>query len=175
MNRKIFHRFGPSLSQRGVTLLEVLIALVVLSIGLLGLAALQATALQHNHNAAVRSQATNLSYDILDRMRANRAAALAGAYAMTLDTGLVCNPALNPSAGTLAQRDLAQWQNQVACQLAAGAAAISPVTNNTVTITLCWRQRLSDEAVAEEVDEDAQPDQACSDQGLISFVYSTRL
>lgn len=57
---------------RGVTLIEVLVALVVLSIGVIGLAALQAQALQMNQGAYMRAQATNLAYDIADRMRTNR-------------------------------------------------------------------------------------------------------
>ena len=57
---------------QGFTLVEALIALLVLSIGLLGVAALQLIALQNNNNAMFRSQATYLAYDIADRMRANR-------------------------------------------------------------------------------------------------------
>jgi len=56
----------------GFTLIEVMLALVIFSIGLLGLASLQATSLQQNHNAYMRTQAAYLAYDILDRMRANK-------------------------------------------------------------------------------------------------------
>lgn len=59
---------------RGFTLLEVLIALLVLSIGLLGLAALQTTALRSNQMASMRTLATQAAYDITDRMRANETA-----------------------------------------------------------------------------------------------------
>jgi type IV pilus assembly protein PilV len=62
------------------TLLEVLVAMLVLSIGLLGLAGLQAHGLKANHEAFLRSQAVYLSADMLDRMTANRADALAGWY-----------------------------------------------------------------------------------------------
>jgi type IV pilus assembly protein PilV len=55
----------------GFTLLEVMVALLVLSIGLLGLAMLQATNLQFNTDAYTRTQATLFAYDIIDRMRAN--------------------------------------------------------------------------------------------------------
>ena len=63
----------------GFTLLEVLVALVILSIGLLGLAGLQAASLRYNHSSYLRSQATLIAYDIVDRMRANRQEALNGA------------------------------------------------------------------------------------------------
>src|SRR4030095_5211790 len=65
---------------RGTTLIETLVALLVLSIGLLGIAGMQMTSLQNNRGAHLRSQAQVLSYDIADRMRANRIAALAGGY-----------------------------------------------------------------------------------------------
>lgn len=63
--------------QRGTTLIEVLITLVVLSIGLLGLAALQAISLRANQTAYYRTQATSLAYEITDHARANRSRVLA--------------------------------------------------------------------------------------------------
>ena len=67
-------------TQAGTSLLEVLIAVVVLSVGLLGLAGLQVAGLRVNQGAMQRSQATMLAYDVLDRMRSDRTAALAGKY-----------------------------------------------------------------------------------------------
>ncbi len=58
-------------SQSGFTLLEVLITVIILSVGLLGLAGLQVISLRDNHSAYLRSQALIQSYDIVDRMRAN--------------------------------------------------------------------------------------------------------
>lgn len=58
--------------QVGVGLIEVLVSLLVLSIGLLGLAALQAQSLRFTTDAYLRSQATVLASDIIDRIRANR-------------------------------------------------------------------------------------------------------
>ena len=91
--------------QTGVGLIEVLIALLILSLGLLGVAAMQAAALRNNHSAAERSMGAILSHSIIDSMRANRAAALAGAYNLALpDSGCTL-----PNAGTLAQNDLRAW------------------------------------------------------------------
>ncbi|WP_192894159.1 type IV pilus modification protein PilV [Guyparkeria sp. SCN-R1] len=70
--------------QCGVGLIEVLIAVLVLSIGFLGIAALQAKALSNNNSAMARTQATIASYSILDAMRADRANALAGDYDTTV-------------------------------------------------------------------------------------------
>lgn len=88
--------------QHGFTLLEVLISIVILSIGLLGLAGLQATSLQANQNAHYTSQANLLAYDIVDRMRANRQAARSGDYNIDIGDGV-------PSGGSQAARDLQRW------------------------------------------------------------------
>ena len=61
-------------SSRGFTMIEVLIAMVILAIGLLGLAALQAVGMRNNHSALSRFQATLSAYDMADRMRSNSGA-----------------------------------------------------------------------------------------------------
>ncbi len=63
-----------SLWQKGLTLIEVMIALAVFSFGLLALAALMASGLKYNTSALHRSYATSQAYDMADRMRANRLA-----------------------------------------------------------------------------------------------------
>jgi len=88
----------------GVTLLEVLIAVVILAIGFLGVAALQTQAVKATHSAAQKSEATMLAYLILDAMRANRKAALDGSYNLAEWT---CTP---PSGGTLLhENDQRYW------------------------------------------------------------------
>ena len=66
--------------KRGFSLIEILITLVVLSTGLLGLAALHAEGLRSGRSACLRTKAVNLASDMADRMRSNRPAALAGNY-----------------------------------------------------------------------------------------------
>jgi type IV pilus assembly protein PilV len=91
---------------RGFTLVEALVTLLVLSIGLLGVAVLQLTSLRANHSASMRSQATLLAYEVVDRMRANRNRALAGDYDIDLgDT---------PGTGTVAEDDLDMWKTNLA-------------------------------------------------------------
>jgi type IV pilus assembly protein PilV len=85
---------------------EVLVAVFVLSVGLLGVAGLQLTSLRSNHAAAMRSQATFLAYDIIDRMRANRTAALNGGYALAENAV--------PAGGTVAGDDLVAWRGAIA-------------------------------------------------------------
>lgn len=59
-------------AQRGVTLIEILITLLVLAVGLLGLAALQGVSLKTGQVSLYRTQATNLAYEVIDHARANR-------------------------------------------------------------------------------------------------------
>jgi type IV pilus assembly protein PilV len=94
--------------QHGFTLLEVLIALLILSIGLLGLAALQTTGLRSTQMASMRTQATQVVYDITDRMRANPAGVAAGEYVIALAEA----PADTSAAGT-ALNDLTEWRDRV--------------------------------------------------------------
>jgi type IV pilus assembly protein PilV len=93
--------------QYGFTLLEVLIALLVLSIGLLGLAALQTTGLRSNQMATMRTLATEAAYDITDRMRANPAGVAAGEYVIAL------TDVTDPSATATAASDLNAWRELV--------------------------------------------------------------
>lgn len=69
--------------QAGFSLLEVLIATLVLSVGLLGLASLQVSSLKTTQNASLKQEATFVLYDLLERMRSNRQAVLAGHYLQT--------------------------------------------------------------------------------------------
>ena len=74
---------GTRSGQRGVTLLEVLITMVVMSLGLLGFAALQTVSMKSNRTALYRSYATTYAYEIIDCIRANRAHVANYAIAMT--------------------------------------------------------------------------------------------
>ncbi len=117
----------------GFSLLEVLISLIILSIGLLGLAALQATSLKANHGAYQRSQAIFLAYDMMDRMRANRTAALAGSYNRAMGDAA-------PTPGDLATRDVNDWLTvfvNVLLPAGDGSIACSNATN-VCTVVVAW-------------------------------------
>jgi type IV pilus assembly protein PilV len=119
--------------QAGMTLVEVLVAVVLISVGLLGVAALQLTSLRGNQDSYARSQAAVLASDIIERMRANQLGFRAGHYDTT--TGL---------AGTIAETDIARWQATID-QVLPGGAAITNGTivrnGNIVTITVQWNER----------------------------------
>lgn len=114
----------------GFSLIEVLVALFVLSIGLLGLAALQTTGLKLNHQSYERTQATLQAYDIIDRMRTNKSGT-GGAVNSTYDSvSLGSAPGTTDCATTscsgtqLAEYDIRQWNNANAGMLAEGRGAI---------------------------------------------------
>lgn len=135
MNRSCPH---PS-RQRGMSLIEALVALLILSIGLLGVAGLQMQALRSNHGAHLRSQATVLAHDIADRMRANRTAALADPSAYNVDFIDV------PTGTTLADLDVVAWKQSLADILPSGDGAIVVDVDedrNVATITVQWTDRL---------------------------------
>lgn len=116
---------------RGFTLVEALVALLALSIGLLGVAALQMTGLRNNLSASFRSQATYMAYDIVDRMRANRSNA--AAYNLALGA--------TPGTGSIAGSDLTAWRNNLATTLPSGTGSVRVVNVNglnTVLIVVQW-------------------------------------
>lgn len=111
------HRRG----QAGFTLIEVLVSALILSIGLVGVAALQAFSLKTNQSAFMRSQATALAYDLADRMRSN----LDGANGNFYDPALaVLDPNCTTTAGctpaVMALHDLAEWNAAINTYLPMG-------------------------------------------------------
>jgi len=102
-------------SQSGFTLLEVLITLIVLSVGLLGLAGLQTMSLRNNHDAYLRSQAIIQAYDLVDRMRANSGAASDYiSSAGNIKTGTenaACDTITGCDGGQMALHDLSKWND----------------------------------------------------------------
>ena len=147
-------------SQSGFTLLEVMVAIVVFSLGLLGLAGLQAASLRNNQTAYYRSIATQQAYDIADRVRANLAGAglLHGYSYNNLTIGLpVGNPNCFAAACTpenMAISDHRQWNTtnaallpngngSVVCADGPAAAGCTAATGNWVfVITVTWTEKV---------------------------------
>lgn len=126
---------------RGFTLLEVLIALLVLAFGLLGFALLQTMNLRFTQSANHRTQATNLAYDLLDQIRANRLQARAYT-AITPGTfaGVTGEGCAELGLGTLtAEKSMERWRCQVVATLGTGANAVVNYTDDDeVTVTVTW-------------------------------------
>ena len=127
----------------GFTLIETMVALLVLSVGMIGVAVLHGQALAASGTAIRRSQAIGFAYDISDRIRVNRNAQLdyEGAAAdnncddPTGSGGTDCSPA------EMAAHDLFLWQAQLAASLPGGQGAIDVDTGTnptTYTVTVSW-------------------------------------
>ncbi|MGH8283500.1 MAG: type IV pilus modification protein PilV [Gammaproteobacteria bacterium] len=136
--------------QSGFSLLEVLIALVILSVGLLGIAAMISTSLKTNDSAYMRTQATTLAYNIIDRMRANRTTAQDSSFPYNVSMPFTpppsptttCDGSGASCSGTaLATFDLTQWEYDVSTVLPQGQGGIVTATSGgvtTVTVTVQW-------------------------------------
>ena len=123
--------------QRGFSLIEVLVALLVLSVGLLGYAMLQTMTVRFTQSANYRTQATNLTYELIDQMRANRATAVTyvGEYKAAEDTS-DCLPA------TGANQSAAAFSTAFRCRLALALGTQSSanvgVDGDWLEVTVTW-------------------------------------
>lgn len=139
------------MKQSGFTLLEVLVAMLVLSIGLLGLAGLMASSMRNNQSAYHSTRATWLAYDILDRMRANNAVALAGGYSAAGALGSPASCSTTAPSGSIAAQDIGAWKNMIACALPTGDGAITVTpTNRQVRIIVQWNDSRATNGVSSQ-------------------------
>ena len=145
------------LNQKGLSLIEVMIALAVFSFGLLALAALMASGLKYNTSALHRSYATSQAYDMADRMRANRLGLDAGYYndLSESDTDPDCiESGCTPEQ--MAHYDTWQWNTDNARLLPEGAGTVSLKSSDSgiYTITVSWN---------DDRDPDTAPDSFVSE------------
>lgn len=126
-------------AQRGFSLIEVLIAMLVIGFGLLGLAMMQTLSVRYAQSANYRTQATNLGDDLLDQIRGNRvlsarfAAINKASFADV--TGRGCS---RPIAFVTPTASAARWKCQVRARLGAGAYANVTQTGRNVSVTISW-------------------------------------
>lgn len=150
-----YNRALPGQHQRGVTLIEVLVAVLITATGVLGAAALQLNAVKFNQTANIRSAAVFLANDMTDRLRANRARALNGQYDLAMD-------AEAPEGQQIHQLDQQEWLSELALRLPGGDGAVAS-DGSTFTITVQWNEgRL---AASREAGADA----------MQRFVFTTEL
>ena len=148
---------------QGFSLVEVLVALVVLTIGLLGMAGLQGYSITGSYNAHLRTQATALAQEIIDRMRANVIEARNGNYDIDFNdaptSGTDCN-GLTATCSTddLKEFDLREWKcnlgkyaQNVVCNtivsqstLPVGDGQIETLNNGQVQVTVQWADTAGD-------------------------------
>ncbi|WP_186318016.1 type IV pilus modification protein PilV [Marinobacter maritimus] len=140
--------------QSGMTLIEILVTVLVLAIGLLGMASLTVGSLKNNQGAFLRTQATILAYDMADRMRSNAAEAISGSYDGATTNTTLSAPSCGTNGCTGAERvsaDIFAWKQQIEgangnmAMLPGGEGAISGgggATNagTAFTVTITWKE-----------------------------------
>ena len=144
-------RKKPRSWQRGFTLLEVLVALLVMSFGMLGISSLMLVTTRVNTSSVTKQLAIQSANNIIDRIRANRAAAIANAYnvndlATTGTPSYPATPGADCSSTSCSPTDLATydvwyWLTKDVGQLPLGSGAVATQafgSNTLVTITVQW-------------------------------------
>ena len=123
----------------GFTLVEVLIALIILSVGMLGIAGLYVHSMQAGRTSLFRHHAVTLAGDVADRIRANPRAAIAysqaGANNNCVNGGVDCTPV------QMAANDIDLWDQQAADTLPNGTVTVvfdNAVLPPTYQITVAW-------------------------------------
>lgn len=134
-----FTRIGHKL-ERGFSLIEVLVTLLVVSVGLLGNAAMQLTALRYTHSASIQSMTTLYASDMAERILANASTAKAGQY--NISHGQKPTVTADCAAGVCSTTDLAsydifEWKKALSKNLPAGEGQIS-LAGSTLTVTVRW-------------------------------------
>lgn len=124
--------------QAGTSLLEVLIAVLILAVGMLGMAALQAVTLKNSNSSTARSQAVMQIYSLFDRLRLDRATAMAGGY----DVGWTCAAAAdNPDSAdddTVDYSVFNGWLSNVQSELGPDACGRIDCAPDSCTVGVRW-------------------------------------
>ncbi|VVN84757.1 type IV pilus modification protein PilV [Pseudomonas fluorescens] len=113
-------------AQEGMTLIEVLVALVILSVGLLGAAAIQLNALKYTDSSRMTTQASFIAYDLMDRIRANS----------TEDYTVTPPTSSNPQVAR--DQDLYEFTSNIVNSLGASATGSVTLKQRVYTITITW-------------------------------------
>lgn len=152
----------------GFTLLEVMVALVIFSVGLLGLAGIQGTALQNNSSAYMRTIAMQQSYNMADLIRANTAADgsinsefLPVSLSISVEPSdcSVNNKTTVCSALEMAKFDIHQWQKDLAEQLPSGKGSVTR-TAEVFEIIIMWDEKRTG-AIGTDCGSDQDVDLKC--------------
>jgi type IV pilus assembly protein PilV len=119
-------------AQKGVSMIEVLVAILISVIGLFSVMKLQLTAVSNNHSAYFRSQAAIISDALIDQLRANSTSALTGNYNLTLTQ-------TPPTSGGLEVADLTQWRSDLAAGLPLGTGSVACIQATRIcNLTVQW-------------------------------------
>jgi type IV pilus assembly protein PilV len=122
--------------QRGLSLLEVLVAIVILSLGLLGMAGLQAASLRTSQGSFYRAQAAQYADDMAERMRANLGEARG--YGLALADTTATTNSICLATTQVCYRDRADWLARVQSLPGGDGSIAIDAVSNLVTITVQW-------------------------------------
>lgn len=120
-------------------MIEVLIAVLILGIGMLGIAAMQAGALRNSQSSMQQSQAVIEANAILDAMRANLTVARANGYNLTM----AASPCTAPASSDLATNDQNWWITSLHNTMGAGSCGSINCASNVCTIAVRWNDNLT--------------------------------
>ena len=141
--------------QSGASMIEVIVTIIVVAVGLLGVASLQANTMRFLKVANLRADATQSAYEITERMRANgggitdpvtklpsAAYSYLTPYATTVSSPPVASNACNGTCipADIAKKDVAEWQATLAQRMYGGAGYINPVDAGVYDITVMWKE-----------------------------------
>lgn len=130
--------FNGPVHEAGVGMIEVLVAIVVVALGVIGIINMQINMIKANQSALMRSEAVLLAADMTDRMRVDRQAALGNAYDRAFDDAV-------PGTGTLPGAEIADWLARIGDALPDGAGAIA-VNGARVTVSIRWDDSRGEQA-----------------------------
>ena len=135
-------RISRRRAQRGLTLVEVLVAIVVLAIGLLGLAGLQVNALKVNQGSTYRWRASQLAIDLADQLRANRTPQLVGlptgASPCTINASGVIGGSSCPTGYLATAVALPSWAQAQLATLPGAIVSFAPIATDAWEIDVTW-------------------------------------
>jgi type IV pilus assembly protein PilV len=118
--------------QKGFSLIEVLVTMVIISFGLLGIAGVIVNSMRNNQSSYARTQASVLANDIIDRMRANRTTAETAPFAYNLALGAA------PAGSGVVLNDLTQWRTSLAAAMPSGTGSVTMASAAQVTVVVQW-------------------------------------
>ncbi|KTD61292.1 pre-pilin leader sequence (pilV) [Legionella santicrucis] len=153
------HVSNLGVQQKGLSLIEVLVAFVILAIGMLGIASMLILSSKANNSSYAKQQAVQCVYDIFDKIRANYQAAINGNYTIS-NINSMGTPILPPQPGTmcnqspcsspqLAAYDTWYWLTYDVSKLPNGSGSITATPapgssgNTIITVTIQWDDSLA--------------------------------
>jgi type IV pilus assembly protein PilV len=154
-------------TSKGFTIIEVLVAMIILAIGVLGLGIMQITSLQNTQSGQMRSQASILAYDMIDSMRGNVASVTDLSYEIGVDeilpTAAVCYGAgANCTPQQMADSDIVRWKSNLAAAQPSGNGSVAiqvPAAVGiamTMTVNITWVDPYSAANGTEQLQIEAQ-------------------